>query len=130
MVIRVQHLEQISAALKIRFQAELLEHEIMRFPLMNHASNNLFTCNSFSHHRNLSCRYQTPAPSPEPGRLLTSQCCVGWAVGDRGNVRNGHTSNRHAMKGRDMQTHPVTIYSSNIKLVWGHLVYLLLQLIL
>lgn len=80
MVIRVQHLAQMSAALKI---SSVLPPwcELWSKPL--HEPHSRFTCSSFVHHHNLSCQYQTPAPSPGPGKFLTSPCCADWAVGDK-----------------------------------------------
>ena len=38
-------------------------------------SDRILTCNSCAHHRNPSYQYQTPVPSPVPGRLQLSPSC-------------------------------------------------------
>lgn len=82
MVIRVQHLAQMSAALRISFMLLYLRDVDCEVQQLNEPHSR-FTCSSFVHHHSLSCRYQTPAPSPGPGKFLTSLCCADWAVGEK-----------------------------------------------
>lgn len=75
MVMRVQHLEHMSAELEQNRHYSL---SMMSPPLP--AGRAVLTYNSSSHHHSLSCQCQTPVLFPAPGKLPASLYYVDWAT--------------------------------------------------
>lgn len=75
MVMRVQHLEHMSAELEQKHHYPL--PGTSPTPTTRHIA---LTYSIASHRHSLSCQCQTPALSPEPGTLPTSLYCVDWAT--------------------------------------------------
>lgn len=74
-VMRVQHLEHMSAELEQRHHYSLS----VISPTLP-ARQAVLTYNISSHHHSLSCQCQTPVLFPEPGKLPVSLYCVDWAT--------------------------------------------------
>lgn len=132
MVIRVQHLQQMSAALKWEFTlAQWCDRqEILKFNSINHSINSPAAASDIIVVRHVDVKHQLLLQGLEGPRLHGVVLIGLWAANRCSFIHDiylwWHTLT--LCESRCMQSHPVTVNGSYVNLVRAYLLHFLLQL--